>query len=593
MAAHDRSGFANRMTPASVSIALFPAFEPPVDPNREEARRWAAEELSKAQYASAKPSWIDDIWNQFLEWLRSLNSGSLNGTNISLPVIGALAVVLIVVAVMVVRPRLNARRKESAEVFDGEVSANADVFRARASAAAAREDWQTAVVEQFRAVVRSAEDRAVIDIQAGRTADEAAAQLGRAFGTASSNLKNAAALFDGVKYGKAPATAADHASVLALDMEMSAMKPDFAGQARQRLGGTAMTLNSSRAAEHSSPSSAADGTPDRTPDETPDETPDARKAHWPALLRGWSRRHMAWIIIGGIVAVLGVVSVAESPANTDKTPLSARNPAPNGAMAAAEILRRHGVTVTESDAFTTTTSLLAKSPDATVLLYDRNGYLDSTQLHALLGSAGRVVVVSAGYRTLTGLGSGIRSAGVVPSGNSTLEPGCGQTDPLAAGPVSGKDGFLYTGADTICYRPGSSDGGMYAASADGRLVVLGSTALLSNGLLQEEGNAALAFRALGAAPDLIWYLPGLGDVPRDGSPPTLDELAPPWVGFLGLWLAVVAVLAVLWRGRRLGPLVFEPLPVVVKAAETAEGRARLSRTPAQWAGPQTISARAL
>jgi len=32
---------------------------------------------------------------------------------------------------------------------------------------------------------------------------------------------------------------------------------------------------------------------------------------------------------------------------------------------------------------------------------------------------------------------------------------------------------------------------------------------------------------------------------------------------------------VLWRGRRLGPLVFEPLPVVVKSAETAEGRARL------------------
>jgi hypothetical protein len=116
---------------------------------------------------------------------------------------------------------------------------------------------------------------------------------------------------------------------------------------------------------------------------------------------------------------------------------------------------------------------------------------------------------------------------------------------------------------------------MYAASADGRLVVLGSAALLSNDLLQEEGNAALAFRTLGPAPDLIWYLPGLGDVPRDGRPPTLNELAPPWVGFLGLWLAVVALLAVLWRGRRLGPLVFEPLPVVVKAAETAEGRARL------------------
>ena len=37
----------------------------------------------------------------------------------------------------------------------------------------------------------------------------------------------------------------------------------------------------------------------------------------------------------------------------------------------------------------------------------------------------------------------------------------------------------------------------------------------------------------------------------------------------------VAVLAMLWRGRRLGPLAAEPLPVVVRSAETAEGRARL------------------
>lgn len=304
-------------------------------------------------------------------------------------------------------------------------------------------------------------------------------------------------------------------------------------------------------------------------------TTDTQKLRWPAQLRAWSRRHVAWIIIGAIVAVLGVVSVTQSPANPDSAPLSAGNPAPDGAMAAAEILRRHGVTVTESDSFATTTSLLAKDPGATVFLYDRNGYLDSAQLRSLLQAAGRVVVVAPGLRTLTGLGSGIHSAGVVPDGTSTLQAGCGQADPVAAGSVSAKGAFLYTGAEAICYRPSSKDGGMYAASADGRLVVLGSTALLSNDLLQVEGNAALALRTLGPAPDLVWYLPGLGDVPHDGRPPTLNDLAPPWVGFLGLWLAVIAVLAVLWRGRRLGPLVFEPLPVVVKAVETAEGRARL------------------
>lgn len=313
----------------------------------------------------------------------------------------------------------------------------------------------------------------------------------------------------------------------------------------------------------------------RTPDQAPDATPDRHGLRWTAQLLAWSRQRASWIIIGALVAALAIVTLAQFPANTDKTPLSARNPAPDGAMATAEILRRHGVTVTESDSFTATTSLLAKKPHATILLYDRNGYLDSLQLHSLLETAGRVVVVSPGLRTLTGLSSGIRHAGVVPNGTSTVEAGCGQADPLAAGPVSGKNGFLYTGADAICYRPGGSDGGMYAATADGRLVVLGSTALLSNELLQEEGNAALAFRTLGPAPDLIWYLPGLGDVPTAGKPPTLNELAPPWVGFLGLWLAVIALLAVLWRGRRLGPPVFEPLPVVVKAAETAEGRARL------------------
>jgi hypothetical protein len=218
------------MIPASSALTFLP-FEPPVDPNREEAQRWAVEELSKPQYASAKPSWIDEVWNQFVEWLRSLNGDPINGPNIAMPLIGALAVVIIVVAVIAVRPRLNARRKESAEVFDAESSVNADTFRARASAAAARADWHTAVVEQFRAVVRSAEDRAIIDIQAGRTADEAAAQLGQAFGAASSRLGDAARLFDGVKYGKAAATASDHGAVLALDTELSATKPDFSGRA--------------------------------------------------------------------------------------------------------------------------------------------------------------------------------------------------------------------------------------------------------------------------------------------------------------------------------------------------------------------------
>ena len=80
---------------------------------------------------------------------------------------------------------------------------------------------------------------------------------------------------------------------------------------------------------------------------------------------------------------------------------------------------------------------------------------------------------------------------------------------------------------------------------------------------------------MGSEGHLVWYLPGVADLGSASSPKSLDDLAPDWVAVLGPWLTFVALLAVIWRGRRLGPLVFEPLPVIVKAAETAEGRARL------------------
>jgi hypothetical protein len=44
-----------------------------------------------------------------------------------------------------------------------------------------------------------------------------------------------------------------------------------------------------------------------------------------------------------------------------------------------------------------------------------------------------------------------------------------------------------------------------------------------------------------------------------------------------LQLLVAVLLLALWRARRVGPVVAEPLPVVVRATETVEGRARLLR----------------
>ncbi|WP_314213723.1 DUF4350 domain-containing protein [Pseudarthrobacter equi] len=287
------------------------------------------------------------------------------------------------------------------------------------------------------------------------------------------------------------------------------------------------------------------------------------------------RRHRGLAAFGALVAVgLGLVIWAQLAPKGDVVPLSVSNAGPGGARAVAQILGDHGVKVHDVRNYDAAMAALDGSSSPTLLLYDRNGALDEERLRDLADSSARVVVVSPRLETLRALDVGIRQAGVVPDGTPALEPGCSLPDARAAGQVSGGSGFVYDGG-TTCFRPSGSSAGVLAATTDGRLVVLGSTAVLGNERLDELGNAALGLRLLGGSPDLVWYLPSLEDMDLTDSPRTLDELAPDWVRFLGPWLVVVALAAIAWRGRRHGPLVFEPLPVVVKAVETAEGRARL------------------
>ncbi|MDF2049222.1 DUF4350 domain-containing protein [Arthrobacter sp. Cr_A7] len=290
---------------------------------------------------------------------------------------------------------------------------------------------------------------------------------------------------------------------------------------------------------------------------------------------GWLRRHRPLAVLATVCAIaLGMAVWGQLAPKGDATPLSASNAGPEGARAVSEILGRHGVEVHKAGNFEAAMSALEAGSSPTLLLYDRSGILDEPRLLDLAAAAGRLVLVTPRLETLSALDSDIRQAGVVPDASPALVPGCSLPDAQAAGDISGESGFVYDGG-VSCYRPSGSAAGLLAVSGDGRFSVLGSAEVLSNDGLDELGHAALALRTLGGSSDLVWYLPSLEDLDTFGSPQTLDDLAPDWVRYLGPWLIVVALTAIAWRGRRLGPLVFEPLPVVVKAVETAEGRARM------------------
>ncbi len=81
----------------------------------------------------------------------------------------------------------------------------------------------------------------------------------------------------------------------------------------------------------------------------------------------------------------------------------------------------------------------------------------------------------------------------------------------------------------------------------------------------------------GTQPRVIWYAPQHSEGESSGGA-TIFDLIPDHVTWIVLQLCLVVLLLALWKGRRIGPLVAEQLPVVVRASETVEGRGRLYRS---------------
>ncbi|MFF9910049.1 DUF4350 domain-containing protein [Streptomyces sp. NPDC013457] len=297
----------------------------------------------------------------------------------------------------------------------------------------------------------------------------------------------------------------------------------------------------------------------------------------------WGRARVVLLILG--LVVIGGVLLAAVRSTDHHGHLDPRSADPNGSRAVAEILKAQGVTlqvVTTLDEVTAATggdsTLLVTTPDLLT------GHQQSTLRQAMSASDGRTVLVGAGHPSLDTLAPGVTAA---PSTSVTSrEPACALPAAVSAGPVDlGGERYTTDVSDaTACY-PG---GGLptlvvLPTPGGGDTVLLGSPDILFNERLDQQGNASLALHLLGSRPHLVWYLPSLSDASAtEGETPesTTDgflSLVPSGWLWGTLQLALAAVLAAVWRGRRLGPLVTEPLPVAVRASEATEGRARLYR----------------
>ena len=297
-----------------------------------------------------------------------------------------------------------------------------------------------------------------------------------------------------------------------------------------------------------------------------------------------ARRSVFWVCMGIVLLVIVLVSLGLRGSVALGDPLSPTNAAPAGSKALVEVLREQGVEVEFTETLGDTTNAVSDFEQTTLLIYDPELFLTDFKLREAAKLAEHVVIVDPSFDQLRQLAPEVSLAGVVPQ---SLDDDCDLPAADQAGKVSGDStGYRLTDDDADAIECFGSGNGVFSliqiatsqqtpsGVPDQRMTVLGTWSVLANDTIARDGNAALALNLLGEHDTLVWYLPGIGDL--DGSGAGAAEAATPdWLTpAIGL-LMIAGIAAAVWRGRRLGPLVIENLPVTVRASETMLGRARL------------------
>jgi hypothetical protein len=299
----------------------------------------------------------------------------------------------------------------------------------------------------------------------------------------------------------------------------------------------------------------------------------------------------AYAAVVGLGLTLLVLLALTAQRPTD--PLDPESPGPSGAMALVEVLRQQGV---EVEIVRSIGALEASRPDGdtTVVVGDPTylGRGATERLAEAAGPADRLVLVGVDSDQLETLGLPVTA---FPGYDVDLVARCSSRVALDSDVVwaidtrylvdDGAEGvntcFTLPGPDSETGEPapaaeyGSALVEVAATPTTPETLLVGFGPGWSNELIAEDSHAGTAVRALGSTPRLVWYQSGvtdLDDVDLGGS-----AVWPVWTTPVLVLLSVAVIALALARGRRLGRLVPEPLPVVVRAIETTESRGRLYR----------------
>lgn len=267
-----------------------------------------------------------------------------------------------------------------------------------------------------------------------------------------------------------------------------------------------------------------------------------------------------------VVAAVAVVLVTAGRRQADDP----RSPTTQGAGALGQLLSDDGVTITTTASVPDALSQIDEQTTLVVAAPDQLSADEATQL--LRRAPNRVLLLRPNSAAL--LRFTVQAEGVAPA-SGALAPECDAPPATQAGSVSFNDmraSYRPTAPQEIsCYPTGAGFGYLRAGTASGQQIDLLAGGL-ANDQLADPGNAALAMNLLGARPRLVWLM---AEPSSTGSGAAVPTLLPGWWELAAVQAGIGLVAVGIWRGRRLGPIIPEPLPVRVRASETVEGHGRL------------------
>jgi hypothetical protein len=283
------------------------------------------------------------------------------------------------------------------------------------------------------------------------------------------------------------------------------------------------------------------------------------------VLRRWR-----WLaLIAALVVGAGVASALLQPSGATGY-LDPGDAGPTGGRALADLLSARGQRVDR-------TTLPVSGGAGRLELVTSPELLSGAQLRQAGRFGGDILLVDPDPAALRAIAPRVRILGESP-GDVVVTPDCAAQPATLAGDA-------YLGGEVLrtddpqavsCYPALSGSLMIQYAEGSRTITVLATSDPLTNQYLADDGDAALALNLMRRDTQIVWLVPsGPGPAPAAGGQQSFFALVP-WPAYLiAIQLGIAVVLAAGWRARRLGPLVAERLPVVVRAAETVEGHGRL------------------